>query len=129
MIVIDSSALVDALTGIVGSADLRSRILGEEVHAPALLDFEFVSAIRGLTLGGHVSASRAEDALADFDDLPIHRWSADAGLLLRTFTLRNNLSAYDAAYVVLAEALQCPLITRDLRLSRTAGHDAQIRVY
>lgn len=126
MIVIDCSAVVDALTGVDGSDVLRDALAEEELHAPVLLDFEVVSAVRGLTLGGHLSARRAEDLLLDFDDLPLHRWHADAGLRRRAFTLRNNLSAYDGAYVALAEALQCPLVTRDARLCRSSGHEVEI---
>ena len=66
--------------------------------------------------------------LSDFDDLPIHRWPSAGGLRLRAFDLRDTLSAYDAAYVALAEALDCPLLTRDARLGRAFGHDAQVLV-
>jgi len=91
-----------------------------------LIDFEMVSAVRGMTLGGHLSAGRAEEVLIDFDDLPLHRWRAEAALRQRAFSLRNNLSAYDAAYVALAEALECPLVTTDASLSRSLGHQADI---
>lgn len=68
------------------------------------------------------------DLLADFDDLPIMRWSSADALRQRAFQLRNNASAYDAAYLALAESLDCPLVTRDARLSRATGHAAQIVV-
>ena len=78
MIVVDSSALVDALTAVEGTDELRDYLAVEELHAPTLVDFEIVSALRGLTLGGRLSAARAQDLLTDFDDLPIQRWpSAD----------------------------------------------------
>ncbi|HEY5880602.1 MAG TPA: type II toxin-antitoxin system VapC family toxin [Nakamurella sp.] len=128
MIVVDSAAVVDALTAVEGSDDLRAEIADEDLHAPTLLDFEVVSALRGLTLSGHVSPARARDALTDFDALPIQRWPSAAPLRLRAFNLRDNLSAYDAAYVVLAEALQCPVLTRDTRLARSSGHSVEIRV-
>lgn len=128
MIVVDSAAVVDALTTVEGSDDLRAEIADEDLHAPTLLDFEVVSALRGLTLRGHVSPARASDALTDFDALPIQRWPSAAPLRLRAFNLRENLSAYDAAYVVLAEALQCPVLTRDTRLARSSGHNVEIRV-
>ncbi|OMH23796.1 VapC toxin family PIN domain ribonuclease [Tersicoccus phoenicis] len=128
MIVIDSAAVVDALTAVEGSEDLRAEIAREDLHAPALLDFEVVSALRGLTLGGRISPSRARDALTDFDALSIQRWPSAAPLRRRAFELHANLSAYDAAYVVLAEALHCPVLTRDARLARSSGHDAEIRV-
>lgn len=127
MIVIDSAAVVDALAGTAAhAAPLRHRLAGEELHAPSLLDFEIVSALRGLTRGGHLSAERAHDALADFDDLPIQRWPSADSLRRRAFQLRENLSGYDAAYVALAEALECPLLTRDAKLARSSGHGAAI---
>ena len=128
MIVVDSAALVDALTAVDGTDELRADLADEELHAPALLDFEFVSALRGLARGGRLSTARAHDALTDFDALPIRRWPGSAALRLRTFTLRDNLSAYDATYVALAEALECPIITRDSRLARAAGHSVEIHV-
>ncbi|HIZ36762.1 MAG TPA: type II toxin-antitoxin system VapC family toxin [Candidatus Ruania gallistercoris] len=128
MIVVDASAVVDALTGVDGGADLRDFLGDKDLHAPTLLDFEVVSAVRGLALGRHLSVPRAEEVLSDFDDLPLHRWHAAAGQRLRTFTLRDNLSAYDAAYIALAEALECPLLTRDARVRRASGHAAQVIV-
>lgn len=126
MIVVDASAVVDALSGAPDSDDLRSRLAGEELHAPALVDYEAVSALRGLVLGGRLSPGRAGDLLADLDDLRMTRWPASDPLRRRTFELRSALSAYDAAYVALAEALDSPLVTRDDRLARSAGHSARI---
>ncbi len=128
MIVVDCAAVVDALTAVNGSEDLRAALAEEDLHAPTLLDFEVVSALRGLTSRNHLTPARARDALFDFDALPIQRWPSAAPLRLRAFSLRDNLSAYDAAYVVLAEALQCPVLTRDTRLARSTGHDVEIRV-
>jgi predicted nucleic acid-binding protein len=128
VIVADCAAVVDALTGFPGTDDLRVILAEEDLHAPILVDDEVVSALRGLVRGGHLSASRAYDALADFDALSIQRWASAAPLRRRALTLRDNLSAYDAVYVALAEALQCPLVTRDSRLVRSRGHDVEIRV-
>ena len=128
MIVVDCAAVVDALTGVEGTEDLRSALVGEDLHAPALLDFEVVSALRGLALGRHLSPARALDALTDFEALPVRRWPGLGPLRHRAFTLRNNLTAYDAAYVALAEALGCALLTRDARLAASSGHDVEIRV-
>jgi predicted nucleic acid-binding protein len=128
MIVVDSAAVVDALTASEGTDDLRAFLASEELNAPDLLDFEVVSALRGLTLRGDLTATRAEDVLTDFDDLEIRRWRSNDALRRRAFQLRANVSAYDAAYVVLAEALDCPLLTRDLRLAKSSGHDVRIEV-
>ena len=128
MIVVDSAAVVDSLTAVAGTDELRAHLAAEDLHAPHLVDFEVVSALRGLTLRGHLSATRAEDLLADFDDLPLQRWPSADALRRRAFQLRDNISAYDAAYVTLAEALDCPLVTRDGRLALSSGHSAQIEV-
>ncbi|MBO1756758.1 type II toxin-antitoxin system VapC family toxin [Allobranchiibius sp. CTAmp26] len=128
MVVVDAATVVDALTAVAGTDDLRAHLATEDLHAPHLIDVELVSALRGLRLGGHLSASRAIDLLTDFDDLPIQRWKPTPGMRRRVFQLRDNLSAYDAAYVVLAEALECPLLTRNAGLQRSSGHDVQIEV-
>jgi predicted nucleic acid-binding protein len=128
VIVVDSAAVVDALTGLQGCEKLRDRLADEELHAPALLDFELVSALRGLTLAGRLSAARANDALIDFEALPMHRWPAGDALRRRAYSLRENLTAYDAAYVALAEALGCELVTRDARLARSSGHAVPITI-
>lgn len=93
-----------------------------------LLDFEVVSALRGLTRGGELGAARADDALTDYADLPVQRWEAADALRRRAFGLRHNVSAHDAAYLALAEALECPLLPRDTRLARSNGHAVQIEV-
>jgi predicted nucleic acid-binding protein len=104
-------------------------LVKEELHAPALLDFEVVSAVRALIRTQRISTARALDVLTDFEDPPVHRWAAAHVLRRRAFDLRENLTAYDAAYVALAEALECQLVTRYARLARVTGHAAQISVY
>lgn len=123
MVVIDCSAVIDLLTagGDVGRA-LRTAVDGEDLHAPELLDVEVVSSLRTMIRRGALSPARAQDALLDFDDLAVQRWSFGRSLRLRTLQLRDNVSGYDAAYVVLAEAMECPLLTRDARLARAVGH-------
>ncbi len=128
MIVVDAAAVVDALVMADGVEPLRERLAGDEMHAPALIDSEVVSALRGLTLANHLHPRRAVAALDDFEALTIRRWNATHELRRRMFDLRDNVSAYDAAYIALAEALPCPLVTRDRRLTRAAGHDAEIVV-
>ena len=128
MIVVDCAAVVDTLTLVDGSEELRATLAANQLNAPALLDVEFVAALRGLTLRGSLAVDRALDALSDFDDLPIRRWASGVALRRRAFQLRDNVSAYDAAYVVLAEALDCPLVTRDLRLARACAHLVEVVV-
>jgi predicted nucleic acid-binding protein len=128
VIVVDCAAVVDALTGVDGTDALRALLGREELNAPTLIDFEVVSALRGMTLRRQVTAARAEDALTDFDDLELLRWPSGDGLRRRAFQLRDSVSAYDAAYVALAEALGCSLVTRDARLARSCGHLVRIEV-
>lgn len=128
MIVVDSSAVVDALSAVEGADQLRAYLAAEELHAPALIDFEIVSTLRRLTRKGDLSAARAEDLLSDLEDLRLQRWPLADPLRRRTFALRDRLSAYDASYVALAEALDCPLLTRDGRLARAGGHAARVEV-
>lgn len=128
MIVVDAAAVIDALTGVEGTHALRAFMASAELHAPALLDFEVVSALQGLTLRGDLSAARAQDAMTDFADLDVRRWQSSDAFRRRTFQLRHNVSAYDAAYVVVAEALDCPLLTRDGRLARAAGDLVRIEL-
>jgi predicted nucleic acid-binding protein len=128
VIVIDCSAVVDALTAAQDADGLRARMSDEDLHAPALLDFEVVAALRGLVLGHHLTPARAEDALTDFDDLTIEHWPSSDGLRKRAFQLRHNVSAYDAAYIALAEALNCPMLTRDDKLRKSGGHHVRIEV-
>ena len=98
------------------------------MHAPTLIDYEVWHAVRGLNLGGKLTEARARAALADFSDLPIQRWPVSDVFHRRAFELRHNLTAYDAAYVALAEVLECHLLTRDERLARATGHRATIEV-
>lgn len=121
MIVVDCSVVVDALGVADDTDDLRSRLAGEELHTPALIDFEVVSVLRGLIRAHRVSPTRAEDLLTDFDDLPLRRWPLADPLRRRALSLRENFSAYDASYVALAEAIGCTLLTRDARLARSPG--------
>jgi predicted nucleic acid-binding protein len=129
VIVVDASAVVDLLAGAPETDRLRGRVAEGVLQAPSLIDYEVVSAVRGLTLAGRLSATRAIDLLTDFDDLAVRRWPSRDALRRRALELREILSAYDAAYVVLAEALECPLVTRDSRLARSAGHGAVVEVW
>ena len=105
------------------SAELVGR--STSVRAPHVIDLEVTSTLRRLTLLRVISARRARTALGDFLELPIRRYPSTQ-LLERVFELRNNLTAYDAAYVALAEALDAPLVTTDDRLARSRGHTAEI---
>ena len=98
---------------------------GQTLHAPHLLDLEVAQVVRRYAASGAIDDARGRLALADLADLPLRRYPHDF-LLPRIWDLRNNLTAYDAAYVALAEALDSPLLTRDRRLAAAAGHHARV---
>ncbi len=127
MIVVDASALVDLLLRAPAARAIQTRIFapGQTLHAPHLLDIEVVHVIRRHAANGDIGSDRGQAALADLADLPLQRYPH--GLFLqRIWALRNNLTAYDATYVALAEALGSVLLTRDKRLASAAGHHARI---
>lgn len=128
-VVVDSSVLVDLLTG-AAPPSLLGDAFKQEWHVPAHLDVEVLHALRGLVLGTHISAARAHDALTDLHALRLHRWPLGLPLARRCLELAHNVSAYDAAFLTLAEVLDCPLLTRDARLARAAEglHDAKVWV-
>jgi predicted nucleic acid-binding protein len=127
MIVIDSSAMVDALVDEPVNPELLALLADEELHAPALLDFEVASALRGHALGGRLDQLRLDEAVEDFGALAIDRHPM-TGLLGHVLDLRGNLTAYDAAYVVLAQALEAPLVTADARLHGASRVGVEVRV-
>jgi predicted nucleic acid-binding protein len=92
-----------------------------------LLDVEVAQAIRRYAASGEIDSERGAMALADLADFPLRRYPHDF-LLPRVWDLRNNVTAYDAAYVALAEVLDAPLLTRDRRLAGAAGHRARIEL-
>jgi predicted nucleic acid-binding protein len=97
------------------------------LHAPHLLDIEFVHALRRLTQSGAIQQASAEQALNDLADLRLIR-HPHGQLLQRIWELRSSVSAYDAAYIALAEALDMPLLTCDAKLSRSHGHRVKIQL-
>ena len=129
MIVIDASALVEILLNTPASAKVTERLFGrnDTLHAPHLLDLEVAQVLRRYALSGEMSDERSEQALEDLADLPLNRYPHDI-FLRRIWSLRRNLTAYDAAYLALAEALDAPLITRDAALARVPGHRARVEV-
>lgn len=127
MIVVDASALLEVLlrTPMAPAVEARLFVPGRTLHAPHLLDVEVAQVIRRYAAGGDVDQERGRASLVDLADFPLHRYPHDF-LLPRIWGLRNNLTAYDAVYVALAEALDAPLLTRDRRLAASAGHRARI---
>jgi predicted nucleic acid-binding protein len=129
MIVLDASAVVDLLVDeAAATGELRARLQGvPAVHVPHVLDVEVASGLRRQILRGRIDATAARRALRRFGVLPIVRWE-HTPLLGRALALRDRLTAADAMYVALAEALGATLLTRDARMAKAGGHRARIEV-
>lgn len=125
MIVIDASAMVEALIGRDADAELLDSLAGD-VEAPHLLDVEVLSVLRGLLLGGKLELQAAEAARQDHFAFTITRHEVYP-LEDRIWQLRHRFTSYDACYLALAEALSAPLFTCDAKLAAT-GHRAEICV-
>jgi predicted nucleic acid-binding protein len=127
LIVLDASAALDYLVDGGTNGDwVRERLEDEaELAAPHLIDLEVLSGLRKRVLRSELSARRAGEAVRDFGDLGLTRYSATE-LMPRIWALRRTLTPYDAAYVVLGEALPAMLVTTDARLARSHGHAAEI---
>jgi predicted nucleic acid-binding protein len=126
MIVVDASAMVEALVGRDVDGDLLDA-LQDDLHAPHLLDVEVLSVLRGLTLSGKLEPAVAERARTDHFALAIARYEL-AGFADRVWQLRSNHTTYDACYLALAEALAAPLYTCDSKLAHDR-HSAEVTVF
>jgi predicted nucleic acid-binding protein len=122
LIVVDASVLANALADDAADGRLaRDRLIGGgELVAPDLVDVETVSVLRRRWLAGDVTARRFSSAVEDLEDLALTRFPT-LPLMRRAYELRANVTAYDAAYVALAEQLGCALVTADARLSKAPG--------
>ena len=121
MIVVDASAVIELLLNSTTAADISGRLFraGETLHAPHLLDVEVLQVLRRYAHRGVLNEDRGAEAVDDFLALPIERYAHDL-LAERIWDLKENLTAYDAAYVALAELLRAPLLTRDGRLAKAS---------
>jgi predicted nucleic acid-binding protein len=116
-IVVDASALVELLTQ-TSLAPKIERVVGDcELVAPDVLNAEVLQSLRSLERGGRLTSSRASLAVAQLAESQVQHIPT-AGLLHEAWSLRANLSAYDACYVALARAFDCPLLTADGPLTR-----------
>jgi predicted nucleic acid-binding protein len=129
VIVVDASVLANALgdddgDGHTARAELRDAV---DLTAPDLVDVETVAVLRKRWLAGTISERRFQAAVRDLERLDFERVPA-LRLMRRAYELRANVTAYDATYVALAEALDCELLTADQRLARASGPRCAIRV-
>ena len=124
MIVVDASAAVLAL---LNDGDARARLANEALAIPHLADSEIVQALRSQVRRGDIAVADAQRAVDVWAQLGIQRVGL-VGLLRRVWDLRENLTAHDASYVVVAEALDCTLLTADARLASAPGAKCSITV-
>ena len=125
----DSSAVLEVLLRSQTGLEIEKRIFSpqETLYATHLLDLEVAQVLRRYCASGEMDAERGREALRDLADIPINRYPHDV-FLPRIWELRPNMTAYDAAYVALAETLPAPLLTRDTRLASAPGHAAIIEL-
>jgi predicted nucleic acid-binding protein len=130
MIVLDASAMLDWMLQTPAGQRIERRIYArnDTLHSVHLLDVEFAQVLRRLVRERTLTSRRAEEAIEDLMALRVTRY-AHVLLLSRIWRLRNNMSAYDAAYVALAEELKAPLITRDQKIAAAPGHAAAVEVF
>jgi predicted nucleic acid-binding protein len=131
LIVLDASAVVAVLVSPgQGAERIRQKVEdpGQSLHVPHVMDLEVLHALRRQTLLGTLSRERSAEAIEDLKNIAFVRYP-HATLVDRIWSLKNNLTAYDAAYVALAEALNAPLVTMDARLAQAPGILAAVEVY
>lgn len=129
MLVVDTSAVLDVLVAEPPDPRLTERLRADgDLHAPHLIDVELVHALRRLVHRDVLGARRADRARGDFRDLALVRYP-HVDLVERMWELRDKLTAYDAAFIALGEALAVPLVTVDGRLGAAPGHRAQVEVF
>jgi predicted nucleic acid-binding protein len=121
MLIVDASALFEIVADTPGSETIRGRLASDPDHAaPHLVDAEVLSVIQTHRRLGSLDGTAASQAVDDLRSWPGERWS-HRPLLGRAWELRDNLRAYDALYIALAEALDATLLTLDQRLARAPG--------
>lgn len=128
--VVDASALIEWLLQTANAAQIARRLFtpGEAICAPELLSLDVTQALRRLLSLRGITLLRAHEAVQDLKELRVNYYPHML-LLPRIWELRNNFTAYDAAYVALAEQLEVPLITCDRKLAAAHGHQAQIESF
>ena len=129
MIVVDASVVVEVLLRSDAGTALEERLSegDDPLHAPHVLDVEVAHAVRRCALHGDIEERQGHHALADLAVMSIERHGHEP-LLERIWQLRHNLTAYDAAYLALAEKLGAPLLTRDAALASAGGHHARVEL-
>jgi predicted nucleic acid-binding protein len=129
VIILDASAIVDLVVEPRAvTRAIRARLQADpDIHVPHLVDAEVTNALRRKLLSGQLDPLRARRAIRRLTTMHLVRWQ-QTQLLGRALALRDQLSAYDAIYVAMAEATGATLVTRDARLARSTGHRARVEL-
>jgi predicted nucleic acid-binding protein len=129
VIVVDASALIEVLLRTSSAQAIEQRLFSsrQAIHAPQLIDVEVAQVVRRYAMVGQIDSDRGRAVLDDLMVFPMWRHSHDV-LLPRVWELRNNLSAYDAVYLALAEALDAPLLTHDQRLATATRRHSWVQI-
>ena len=129
MIVVDASVVLETLLTTPLTEVVEERLLtsGDSLHVPCLLDVEVAHVLRRYALARRITSEQGRAAVFDLATFPARRYPHEP-LLGRIWELRENLSAYDATYAALAEALDAVLVTRDQRLANAPGIRAAVEV-
>ena len=128
MIVADASAVLEVLLNTSRAAAIASLLFagGQTIHVPHVADVEVLQVLRRYVSASAVAGARAREMMQDYLDMDLKRYPHDI-LLERMWELRHNFTAYDAAYIALAEGLDAPLLTCDRALM--SGHRAEVVVF
>lgn len=127
LLVVDASVLVSIVASPAERPELIARLGAAQLHAPAILQTEVDSALRGLELGGKLSAKQAAASRQRATEIPLDLWPW-AALGDRAWELRHNLTTYDAGYVALAEMLGATLVTGDRRIAAAGSFGCAIEL-
>ena len=131
MIVFNASAAIEMLLRTLTGRRVEARVYSPSeslLHASQLIDLEVAQVLRRNVAAATIASACGKEALQDLRDLSLVRYPHEM-LLERIWELRDNLTAYDAAYVALAEKIGARLVTRDGRLASASGHTAAIELF